>query len=130
MNNLFATLVLSSSLAAPVPHDPPPDPLAWGYLGVRVAQGNLVIASVEPNTPAARAGLHAEDRIVKIGSLEPRTFEDVVEHICDFRPGTVLRVEVRRNGEAKRFTVRLGVRPAELPPPRLPGRQPIPLPRP
>jgi hypothetical protein len=28
---------------APVPADPPPDPLAWGYLGVQVDPGTLRI---------------------------------------------------------------------------------------
>lgn len=107
----------------PVPTEPPPDPLAWGYLGIRVEQGTLEIRGVEPDTPADKAGLQPGDEIVKIGKLEPRTFEEVAEHIGTFRPGSRLRVEVRRGDATITFTVRLGVRPADLPPPPIRNRE-------
>ena len=102
---------------APVPAGPPPDPLALGYLGVRVEPGTLRIVGIEAGTPAARAGLQPNDEFVRVGDLRPQTFDEVAEHISTFRPGTVLRVEVRRGADVRDFTVRLGVRPAELPSP-------------
>lgn len=113
---------------APVPPEPLPDPLAWGYLGVRVDQGSLRIRSVEPDTPASKAGLQPEDEFVRVGTLKPETFDEVAEHISGFRPGSLLQVEVRRGSETKTFKVRLGVRPPELPPPpfrtRVPANDP------
>jgi serine protease Do len=123
MFELIAGVVVFLGIGlTPVPAEPPPDPLAWGYLGIRVEQGTLEIRGVEPDTPAEKAGLLAGDEIVKIGNLEPRTFDEVAEHIGTFRPGSRLRVEVRRGETTKTFTVRLGVRPADLPPPPIRNR--------
>jgi S1-C subfamily serine protease len=111
---------------APVPADPPPDPLAWGYLGVQVDPGTLRINDVRPGTPAAKAGLQASDEFVRVGELRPQTFDEVAEHIGTFRPGSTLKVEVRRGSERKTFSVRLGVRPPEFPaPPPIRPRVPV-----
>lgn len=121
----FVVLIVTG--LAPVPAEPPPDPLAWGYLGIRVEQGTLEVRGVEPNTPAERAGLQPGDELVKVGTLEPRSFDEVAEHISTFRPGSKLRVEVRRGDDMKVFTVRLGVRPADLPPPPIRTRPDLPV---
>jgi len=109
-------------LMAPVPIEKPHDPQEWGYLGVRVTQGTLQIVSIEPNTPAAKAGLMPNDEFTRVGSLTPSSFEQVAEHISSFRPGSWMRVEVRRGAETKSFIVKLGVRPSDLPPPPVKGR--------
>lgn len=117
---VWVTLLLTWSaygFAAPVPSAPVPDPLAWGYLGIRVENLSLRVAGVEPNTPAAKAGLEAGDELVRVGHLRPRAFAEVAEHIRSFRPGSTLRVEVRRGSEEKAFTVRLAARPDDLDPP-------------
>lgn len=127
MSELLAAILTAVAVLAPVPADPKPDPLAWGYLGVRVTPGSLRISSVEPGTPAAKAGIHPEDEIVTVGTLRPRAFEEVADHISSFRPGTTMKVEVLRNGEKRQYTVKLGVRPAEAgPPPPRPPRVPVP----
>lgn len=114
-------------VCAPVPADPPPDPLARGYLGITVAVGELAIERVEPRTPAAQAGLQPGDVLVRVGTLEPTSFEQVVLHICSFRPGAVVEVEVLRNGQRKAFKVKLASRPPELDRPgSVPGR-PVPV---
>ena len=112
------TLIMAFSLGAPVPKLPPPDPLAWGYLGVKVPQGTMTLSSVEPDGPAIKAGLLADDEIVALGTLtKPKSFDEVAEHIASFRPGSQMKVTVRRNNEEKSFVVTLGVRPVELGPP-------------
>ena len=87
VGNLFLTL-------APLPHEPSPDPMARGYVGMRVATGGLTIESVEPGMPGEKAGLRAGDLIVRVGSLEPQHFDQVVTHICAFRPGAAVEVEL------------------------------------
>ncbi len=107
---------------APVPADPPPDPHAWGYLGVTVDQGTLRISHIDPGTPAAKAGLRPNDEFVRVGDLRPAKFDEVADRISELRPGTTLQLEVRRGGETKTLSVRLGVRPERAgPPPRLRG---------
>ena len=129
MSDLLAMLVAAVSVLSPVPADPRPDPLAWGYLGVRFAQpGSLQIGNVEAGTPAAKAGIQPGDEFVKVGNLRAKGYEEVIEYISSFRPGTTLKIEVRRNGETKEFTVKLGVRPPEAGVPLPRNRLPVPRP--
>src|SRR5262245_26017268 len=99
---------------APVPPETPPDPMARGYMGITVGNGSLTIERVEPKLPAAKAGLRAGDVLVRIGTLQPQTFEQVIAHITSFRPGAVVEIEVQRGTERKTFKVKLACRPQEL----------------
>lgn len=99
---------------APVPPEPPQDPMARGYMGITVQTGALTIERVEPKLPAAKAGLRSGDVLLRVGTLEPREFEQVVAHICSFRPGAVVEIEVQRGSERKTFKVKLASRPQEL----------------
>lgn len=117
---LLATLTLTR---APVPPEPLPDPMARGYMGITVQTGGLSVERVEPNMPAAKAGLKPGDVLVRVGTLEPRAFEQVIAHVCSFRPGAVVEIEVQRGSERKVFRVKLASRPPELDAPgTVPGR--------
>lgn len=106
---------------APVPPETPPDPTARGYMGITVQTGGLTIERVEPGLPAAKAGLQAGDVLLRVGTLEPQLFEQVIAHVCSFRPGAVVEIVVQRGSERKTFKVKLAGRPAEL---DLTGRHP------
>ena len=114
----LAILGLSTVPAAPVPKEPAPNPLSWSYMGVRVqsvVDGNdapLQINAPESGTPAYKAGLQSGDVLVKIGTIQPRNFEDVQRYIFGLRPGTVIAVEVRRGTESKTLRMRLEARPS------------------
>ena len=110
---------------APVPPEPKPDPMARGYMGITVSTGAMTIDSVEPNRPAFNAGLRAGDYILRVGTLEPREFDQVVAHICSFRPGAVVEIEVRRGNERKVLKVKLTERPPEADANRTPPSYPI-----
>src|SRR5688572_27418858 len=101
---------LSYQTRAPVPREKPPDPLARGFVGITLGQG-IVVSEVAPKTPAEKAGLKAGDVIVRVGTLEPTSYEQVVAHICSFRPGAVVEIEVQRGAERKTFKVKLADRP-------------------
>jgi|SRR5579883_303123 len=103
---------------APVPPDSPPDPMARGYMGIRFGTGSLTIESVEPHLPAEKAGLKAGDVILRVGTLQPHNFDQVVAHVCSFRPGAIVEIEVQRGSERKTFKIKLGSRPPELDQPR------------
>ncbi len=123
MTEAFLLLLAVVSLGlAPVPAEKPHDPQEWGYLGVTVNLGTLQISTVEPDTPAAKAGLLPNDEFAKVGTITPISFAEVGEHISSFRPGSWMKVEVRRGNETKSFIVKLGVRPPGLPPPPVKGR--------
>jgi S1-C subfamily serine protease len=118
---LFGNLLFA---LAPVPPEPAPDPMARGYMGITVQSGALAIESVQPGMPAAKAGLQGGDVLLRVGTLEPREFDQVVSHICSFRPGAVVEVEVQRGDQRRTFKVKLACRPADLDPPT---RQPRPI---
>ncbi len=99
---------------APVPPEAAPDPMARGYMGITVQTGQLMIENVQPGLPAAKSGLRAGDVLLRVGTLEPRDFDQVVSHICSFRPGAVVEIEVQRGSEKRTFKVKLASRPAEL----------------
>ena len=125
------TAVLLGSLTfpalAPVPPEAPPDPMARGYMGITVGTGSLTVERVEPKLPADKAGLRSGDLLLRIGTLQPQNFDQVIAHITSFRPGAVVEIEVQRGGEKKTFKVKLACRPADLDlPSRYPG-QPFPI---
>jgi S1-C subfamily serine protease len=109
--NLFAGLMLT---LAPVPAERKPDPLGRGYMGVLFERQTLTIDSIEPNRPAAKAGLRAGDVIVRVNTLHVQSTQQLIEHVCSFRPGAVIEMEVQRGGERKVFHVKLASRPLEL----------------
>ncbi len=113
---------------APVPPEAHPDPLARGYMGITVGTGSLTIERVEPKLPAAKAGLQSGDVLLRVGTLQPQSFDQVIAHITSFRPGAVVEIEVQRGNERKTFKVKLASRPPEL---DLPQRDPVePFPEP
>jgi S1-C subfamily serine protease len=123
------TAILLGSLTvptlAPIPREALPDPMARGYMGITVGTGSLTIERVEPKLPADKAGLRSGDVLVRVGTLQPRDFDQVISHITSFRPGAVVEIEVQRGTERKTFKVKLAPRPSDL---DLPSRYPPTLP--
>ena len=109
--SVFGSLFLT---LAPVPPEKPPDPMARGFLGVSVNDRSCVLSEVQPNLPAAKAGLRAGDVIVRVGTVEPRDFAEVVAAITSYRAGAVVAVEVQRGSERKTFRVKLAARDPKL----------------
>lgn len=113
----FTAILLGSltfPVLAPTPQAPRPDPMARGYIGVTISVTSLMIESVEPGKPAFNAGIRSNDLIVRVGTLEPRDYNQVIAHICSFRPGAIIEIEVQRGSERKTFKVTLTERPIEL----------------
>lgn len=95
-----------------------------GFLDFVPDYGNLpvVIREVEPNTPAAEAGLQAGDRILAVGGQPVHSAEQVTQFIRDHKTEPI-QLTVDRNGQRKDFTAtprkladgreRLGIRQDE-----------------
>ena len=94
-------------------------------MGIRVGTGSLTIESVEAHLPAEKAGLRSGDVLLRVGTLEPHNFDQVIAHVCSYRPGALIEIEVQRGSQRKTFKVKLGCRPPEL---DAPNRYPAPLP--
>ncbi|MCZ6682339.1 MAG: M20/M25/M40 family metallo-hydrolase, partial [Planctomycetota bacterium] len=69
---------------------------------------NLVVGRVVDGTPAARAGIKARDRIVRIGNKRIRSLKDAREALGGFKPGDSTAIRVMRDGERVRLKVQFG----------------------
>ena len=111
------TALLSLPVLAPVPPQSQPDPFAKGYLGIwftsNGSETGLGIDRLEPGQAAEKAGLRTGDVIVRVNNLQPQGTQQVIDHVCNFRPGSIIEVEVKRGTELKAFKVKLGTRPAD-----------------
>jgi serine protease Do len=81
-------------------------------LGLKQAQGALV-AEPQPGGPAAKAGIAAGDVITAINGTAVKDSRDLARRIGGLAPGTSLKVDLLRNGEAKSLDLKLGEMPAE-----------------
>ena len=90
-------------------------PIAAGFLGVdlgnrRDGGAGAVVIDVVPDTPAAAAGLAANDIVVGVGDVQIGSAAGLAAAIRDSKPGDELTLQVVRSGEALTITVTLGER--------------------
>lgn len=89
-----------------------------GYSGI-VLVSNLLdrtppfVEEVVPGSPAARAGIKADDLIVYIDGLPVPTIQSFQENMIRFRPGDKVRLEIRRKDKLEGFDLLLEKNPAE-----------------
>jgi putative serine protease PepD len=91
-------------------------PIEFGYLGVKTkdADGSRVgglIAEVEPNSPASKAGLKTGDVVVKVDDSPVGSGTDLAAAIRARKPGDQVRLSVFRDGKEQQVTVTLGQSP-------------------
>ncbi|WP_069130519.1 DegQ family serine endoprotease [Rhodohalobacter halophilus] len=76
-------------------------------LGMENPRG-FVIGDVVEDGPAAKAGLQEGDVVVELNGQRVRDFYDFRVTIANSQPGTEVDITVFRDGETKKFTVKLG----------------------
>jgi len=79
-------------------------------LRISVDEG-AVITRVEPDSPAAQAGLEVYDVITQIGETQVKSAQDVTDTIAKYKPGDEVVVIVLRQGRTEVISVVLGERP-------------------
>ncbi|MGA7980175.1 MAG: DegQ family serine endoprotease [Chromatiaceae bacterium] len=79
-------------------------------LGLSSEQGTLV-ASVAPDSPAAKAGLRPGDVILQAGGKPIDEFKDLSRLVADTPAGTNMKIEVYRDGKTKDLPVVIGKMP-------------------
>ena len=82
-----------------------------GYLGVSIEttpQGNLAAADVQPDSPAAKAGIRKGDLILKIGDQEVPDADGFRELLSAHAPGEAVRLGIVRKNRIVELTVTLG----------------------
>jgi serine protease Do len=97
-----------------------------GWLGVSVADvttpdgqrrraPGVVIASVDRNGPAARAGMRPGDVVTALNGQQVDSSRDLIRSVAAVTPGGSMNVTVRRQGREIEVPVTVGRRPANDP---------------
>lgn len=97
-----------------------------GYLGINI--GNLtweraqafgldstdgaLVASVEPDTPAGKAGVRHGDIILEVDDVKVRQTRDLIDYVSGRGPGVKVTLKILRDGERVEKTVLLEERPS------------------
>jgi serine protease Do len=79
-------------------------------LGLKQAQGALV-AEPQPGSPAAKAGIKAGDVITAVNGTPIRDSRDLARHVAQLAPGSSVKFDIVRDGEAKSMSLTLGELP-------------------
>jgi serine protease Do len=82
-------------------------------LGLEKAQGALV-DQIEPNTPAAKAGLKPGDVITAVNGKTVKDSRGLARQISIMAPGSTAKIDVLRKGESKTIDVALATMPSNL----------------
>jgi len=76
------------------------------------AQEGVVIGQLDPNGPAAQAGLQQGDVIVGLGDVPIHALQDLQNALTTkYKPGDAVAVKINRNGQAQTLQVTLGQKP-------------------
>ncbi len=126
--NVGVAFAISSNLAKEVVYDLMDDGrIERGWLGVRIQaldedmakalglekpEGALV-SSVEPDSPAAAAGLKPGDVILAFNGKKISTLRDLTRAVAKAGPGAKAKIEILRGGDRETVTATLGEMPTE-----------------
>jgi serine protease Do len=72
----------------------------------------VVVRDVDPDGPAAKAGLRSGDVIVKFGDKEIKDYDSLVNTLITHQTGDKVHLQIRRDGKEQGLEVTLGQRPA------------------
>ena len=84
------------------------------YIGVQLNEDatDCRIAKVEKDSPADKAGLKAEDVVIRFGDEPVEDLEDLLSLIAKYKPGKEVPIRVRRGKQTLNLKVVIGQRPA------------------
>lgn len=81
-------------------------------LGMKQADGALV-ATPEPNGPAAKAGIHPGDVITAVNGNAVKDPRQLAQEVAGMAPGTAVKLDVLSQGRSKTITLTLGDMPQQ-----------------
>jgi serine protease Do len=84
-----------------------------GFLGVAPVDGDdgVIVKAIVPKSPAEKAGIEADDRILAIAGKAIKNSESLFKQLSKTRPGQEIVVRIKRDDEEKKITVKLARRP-------------------
>jgi len=74
----------------------------------------VIVAQVEQDSPAEKAGLKSHDVILELNGKEIESYDTFRNYVAMLEPGSKANLQVLRDGKSMRITVTLGERPTEL----------------
>jgi serine protease Do len=86
------------------------DPDLQASLGLARSRGALV-QDVTDGSPGQRAGLRPYDLIVAVEGLPVSSDDELIREVASRSPGTVVRLQIVRDGAEREVPIRLGERP-------------------
>jgi len=81
-------------------------------LGLEEDTKGVIISSVVEDSAAEKAGLKPYDIIIEFEDLPVEKSNEFLNRVAMLRPGTTVDLVVLRDGESKKFTIKLGKRPS------------------
>ncbi len=78
------------------------------------SNNGVVITKIDPDTPAAKAGLKEGDVVTQVNGNEVIDTQGLRNSIASMAPGTTIKMHVIRNGNPTDVNVTLAERPADL----------------
>ena len=86
--------------------------VAGGFLGVMLDQADdgPIIEQVVPKSAAAEAGLKVKDVVTMVNEKRVKTREELVATVREFKPGEVIKLTVKRDGNEMKLNATLGRR--------------------
>jgi serine protease Do len=78
------------------------------------AKTGALVASVEPDSPAAHAGLQPGDVITSVNGDEVKNPRDLAVDIAAVKPGDEAKLGVTRNGEVQSMSVKVATMPNQM----------------
>jgi len=82
-------------------------------LGMKESEG-VIIAHIEDDSPAEKAGLKTQDIILEIDGKKVESYTAFRNEVAALKPGTRVHLEVLRDGKSEDITATLGERPSEV----------------
>jgi S1-C subfamily serine protease len=79
-------------------------------LGLKEAKGTYII-HVEPESPAAKAGVKAKDVLLELDGRRVASQSDLLFRMAEIKPGTVIPLKVLREGEEREIKATVQERP-------------------
>jgi serine protease Do len=96
-----------------------------GYLGIQVQNLNYnqaqafglpntdgaLVGSVEPDTPASKAGVKHGDIVLGVDNVKVKSTRDLIYYVSSKEPGTTVNLDVLRDGKRQNLKLKLEERP-------------------
>jgi serine protease Do len=73
----------------------------------------VLVSQIEPDSPAAKAGLRPEDVILEYNGKETKTRRDLSMAVADTKVGVPAKLKISRGGRTMNLDVAIGERPVE-----------------